>query len=473
MVTQSNSQLAPPHGKNRKAEPIRITPTTPHEYIDERFTPFGGLLAFVKMLPALAIDQLFENTFVKPKRQPEKGHYFMFQGLIYLLIIGFQRLYHFTYIAHDPMLLGALQIQALPAVSTFWRWLKSCGINQANSMLKLIAAVRERVWSQVGYRFTKVHVDADTTVETVYGDIEGARRGHNRQHRGKKGLRPILAFINETKEYLWGKLRRGVTVSGKDAVKLIKAIWPQLPSCVQEVVLRADSEFFSEPAVKACEKENVHYIISTKKVKPEFDPDRWYQAPKGPAHIQYNSCEFQPGSWKTRRHFIAMRQPKKDASNAHGQQPDFFEEEDYTLRIFVTDLPGAAHQLIAEYDDRAACETLIGEAKREGLCAIPSKSFRNNMVFFQIVMFVYNLWRHMQAIVDAKEQTQFQRHTIHVARLKLLFVAAKIVRHSDQVKIKFSQYLDFRPQLEKVFQFFDDLLRTPETWERPPAWGGT
>ena len=95
MVTQSNTRRPSSQGKNRKAEPFRITPATQHEYIDERFTPFGGLLAFVKMLAAFKLDELFDNAFIKPKRVPERGHYFMFQGLMYLLIIGFQRLYHF------------------------------------------------------------------------------------------------------------------------------------------------------------------------------------------------------------------------------------------------------------------------------------------------------------------------------------------------------------------------------------------
>jgi hypothetical protein len=47
------------------------------------------------------------------------------------------------------------------------------------------------------------------TVSTVYGDIEGARKGHNTKHRGKKGLRPALCFVAETREYLCGTQRRG------------------------------------------------------------------------------------------------------------------------------------------------------------------------------------------------------------------------------------------------------------------------
>jgi hypothetical protein len=472
MVKQSKTDPLQRQGKWRRPDPFVITASTPHEYIDEFFSPFGGLLAFVKMFEALRVKDLFDEHFVKPARTPEKGHYFMFTGLLFLLITGFQRLYHFSYIAQDPMLLGILGVSDLPVVSTFWRWLKSCGINQANSLVKLIAVVRERVWSQVGYCFETIHIDIDTTVKTVYGEIEGARKGHNRQYRGKKGLRPILSFCAETKEYIFGKLRRGTTVSGKDTKKFIKAIRPLLPGCVQNVIIRADSELFSEVAVTSCEEENYSYIIASKKTAPDFDPERWYSLRKHP-EIQYNSCEYRPTSWKKPQRFVAMRILKKDAEHLDGKQADLFEDADYKYRIFVNDRKGRPHKIIDEYDGRAAAEPLIGEAKREGLNAIPSKRFLKNMVFFQLVMLVYNLWRHMQAFVDAEERSNFRQHTVHVARLKMLFLAAKITRHGRQEKIKYSRFLDFRPQLEKLFQKLDELIRSSEIWDHPISWAST
>ena len=45
----------------------------------------------------------------------------------------------------------------------------------------------------------------------------------------------------------------------------------------------------------------------------------------------------------------------------------FFEDDNYTYRIFCTDLAGKAHDVIFEYDKRADVENLVGEAKREGL----------------------------------------------------------------------------------------------------------
>ncbi len=46
--------------------------------------------------------------------------------------------------------------------------------------------------------------------------------GYNPGNKGEKGLRPIMGFIYETKEYVYGYLRSGKTVSGEEFAKYIK-----------------------------------------------------------------------------------------------------------------------------------------------------------------------------------------------------------------------------------------------------------
>ena len=89
-------------------------------------------------------------------------------------------------------------------------------------------------------------------METIFGNQQGGRKGHNTKYRGKKVLRPILCFIDEIREYLLGKLRKGQTVSGKEAADFIKKIKNHLPGCVHQVLLRADGEFLSWQSVAAC-----------------------------------------------------------------------------------------------------------------------------------------------------------------------------------------------------------------------------
>jgi len=45
-----------------------------------------------------------------------------------------------------------------------------------------------------GIRHTLVHINMDTTVETLYGKQQGGRKGHNTKHRGKKAYRPGAGF---------------------------------------------------------------------------------------------------------------------------------------------------------------------------------------------------------------------------------------------------------------------------------------
>ena len=100
---------------------------------------------------------------------------------------------------------------------------------------------------------------------------------------------------------------------------------------------------------------------------PPFDPDGWYK-PFKRQPVEYNSCRYQPTGWGCALRFVAMRIAKQNKRRS--KQPiqcKLFEDDNYTYRIFCTDLAGKGHDVIAEYDKRADVENLVGEAKREGL----------------------------------------------------------------------------------------------------------
>ena len=201
----------------------------------------------------------------------------MVVGILMLLFIGFNRIWHFVYIRLDAMLCGFFRVDRLPAASTYWRYVDSLGINQAISIMKISAALRERIWQLCGLKFVRVRVNIDTTVKTVYGSQHGARKGHNTKHRGKLGLRPVLVFIEETREYLTGKLRKGATITGKETASLITDIDNHLPDCVREVLLRAYGEFMSWESVQAAMDAGFDFIIANRGCTPSFAADSWYR----------------------------------------------------------------------------------------------------------------------------------------------------------------------------------------------------
>ncbi len=286
--------------------------------------------------------------------------------------------------------------KAESAKSGYWRYADSLGINQGMSLLMVMSALRERVWQLCGLSYSQVHINIDTTVETIYGGQQGGRKGHNPRNRGKKGFRPVLCFIQETREYFMGKLRRGETVGGEEVAALIRVFQKYLPGCVREVILRGDGEFISREAVKAAREEGFHFIFGNKVCAPPFAPAGWYKARKKDA-VEYNEVLYRPGGWDEACRFVCMRIPKEAPSEGNTQL-ELLEDGNYTYRVFVTDLTEAAHIVIEEYDQRADCENLIGEAEAGGLEAIPSRKFGNNYAYFQIVMLAYNIWRSFKML---------------------------------------------------------------------------
>ena len=177
-----------------------------------------------------------------------------------------------------------------------------------------------------------------------------------------------------------------------------------------------------------------------------------------------------------------MRIAKEQKHASHQpQQCMLFEDDNYTYRVFCTCLAGPAHQVITEYDKRADVENLVGEAKHEGLDMLPSAKFKNNYAFFQIVMLAYNIWRYMKMIAqhsmsDDHSHTgsaglkDIMTNTVRIARLKLLFIAAKVVSAGNRDKVKYSIHDSRTPTMLDFLNFLDKARSAPKPWHEAGIW---
>ena len=460
-----------------------VGPSTEYETCSEQISPFGGLLALVKFFDLIKFREIFDSSYQKPTRNPKLGHHLMLTGVLMLLFIGFNRIWHFTYLRTDAMLCGIFRVKCLPVASTFWRYVDSLGINQANSLLKLMAVLRERVWRICDIDYLRVRVNIDTTVETLFGNQQGGRKGHNMKNRGKKGYRPVLCFIANTREYLVGKLRKGETMSGSESAEIIGKITDCLPGCVREVLLCADAEFLSWESVNAAMRAGFKFVIGNKGCTPKFDASGWYR-PYKRKPFEFNSCIYQPSGWGVACRFVVMRLPKeKETVPGQAVQCPLFEDDLFTYRIFCTNEGGKPHKIIESYDKRADVENLVGEAKREGLDAIPSAKFKNNYAYFQIVMLAYNIWRYLKILAERSRGgddevpdsssvglTGIENNTIRIARLKVLLIAAKLVFHSNRDKVKFSEHDVRTPGLMHFLKFLDKKRAIGRPWLENRFW---
>ena len=130
-----------------------------------------------------------------------------------------------------------------------------------------------------------------------------------------------------------------------------------------------------------------------------------------------------------------------------------FDTPEYTYRVFVTNMDGPLDALVWFYNQRAGAENLIKEANNDaGLAAHPSNRWRMNANWFQIVMLAYNLNGWLQLFNrEERARVETMRHaTLATARLRFLFLAAKIWRHAGRVGVSYSDHYQEQGLLQRL-----------------------
>lgn len=414
------------------------------------------------MLEKLGFQQLVEDT-LTVKRQTRSMPVFGFiLGMILACYVGFSRLHHLRFLKREPMLTGILHVAELPPQCTFWRFLASLHLGIAQQLLTVEWRMRERVWAAANVQLDTLTVDTDTTVHTLFGNQMGARKGYNPKHKGKKSYQPILSFFAETREYAAGALRPGDRPDGREIAAHLDAVEKGLPPCVKRVYARADSGFYCREAIEAYEKKNWRYVVVARKTArliEQLQAADWKPSPRTDADQQ---CEFlyQPDGWSTAHRFLALRyvKPEETAESAKPEQYQLFDTPQYIYRVFVTDMDDRLDLLVGFYNLRAAAENLIKEANNDaGLAAHPSSRWMMNANWFQIAMLAYNLNCWLQLFHREEEaRVETMKHTtLATARLRFLFLAARIWRHAGRVGVSYGDHY----QEKHLFQRLMERLR--------------
>lgn len=440
-------------------EPNKIGASTPYDFEAKNLTAYGGLLPVATMLEKLGFQQLVAETLTVKRKTKAMPMYQFVLAMVLACYVGFSRLFHLRFLEREPMLTGILAVLRLPPQSTFWRFLASLHLGVARQLLQVQRRMRERVWEASNVRLTDATLDTDTTVHTLFGNQMGARKSYNPKNKGKKSYQPILTFLAETKEYVTGSLRTGDRPSGKAIAAHLDDAVAALPATVKTVYARADSGFYCWEAVQAYEKRNCRFIVvarKTARLVDELKAAAWKRSARTDADGQ---CEFfyQPEGWGKAYRFLALRYEKKpEESRTEGpEQYQLFDTPEYSYRVFVTNMDAPLDALVGFYRGRASAENLIKEANNDaGLAAHPSKRWTMNANWFQIVMLAYNLncWLLLFQREEAAQVADMPHTTLATARLRFLFLAAKIWRHAGRVGVSYSDHYQERGLLDRLMQ---------------------
>jgi hypothetical protein len=80
--------------KANGAKARKINALTVYETCTDQLSTFGGLLPQIKFFDLVGFKEIFDSTYLVPRRDPKLGHHLMDVGILMLLFIGFNRLLH-------------------------------------------------------------------------------------------------------------------------------------------------------------------------------------------------------------------------------------------------------------------------------------------------------------------------------------------------------------------------------------------
>jgi hypothetical protein len=366
--------------------------------------------------------------------------------------------------------------------STVWRLLAQLGAPELGAVAAARAAAREVAWAQraetggaavpaaraAGRVLPGLVIDLDATIVICHSEKESAAA----TFKSTFGYHPILAFLDNSGEFLAGLLRPGNAGANTaaDHITVLDQALAQIPDAHRHgvpMLVRADGA--------GCSKAFLAHIRSLRgqAVATEFSvgwavtgreraaierlpATAWTDAVDAEGRIRDGAhvaeltgmlpagtlADYPPGT----RVLIRRERPHP------GAQLDAFEERDgWRYQCIATDTAlgqlaflDARHRAHARVEDRIRC------GKDTGLGRFPSRTFAINAAWLTAVMLAVDLLAWTQTIL-LHDQPALTRAEPKTLRYRLLHTAARLTRGGRRLRLRVDQHWPWAAHLAAAF----------------------
>jgi len=280
----------------------------------------------------------------------------------------------------------------VPAPSTLGTFLRSFSWADARSLDKVAGELLSRAWSAgAGPGQGPLTIDVDSSICETYGlKKQGARFGYT----NVRGLHPLLATASGTGDVLGVRQRGGNAHTARGAAGFLAEVFNRVRAAgaTGPLSLRADSGFYNNKVVAACQRAGVRFSITAKmskslrKVIDKVPEGAW-------AKIPYWMESGADVAETTYRAFgkNELRVIVRRVKPTPGSQLALF--TDYEYHAFVTDRVGTAVAVDADHRRHAEIELVIRDLKEGPWAHMPSGRFGANAAWLALGAIAHNLAR--------------------------------------------------------------------------------
>jgi hypothetical protein len=363
-----------------------------------------------------------------------------------------------------------------------WRLLDQVNDRELAGIAAARSAAREVVWAQraevtgaavptavaAGVELPGLVLDVDASIVVCHSEKESAAA----TFKSSFGYHPILAFCDNSGEFLAGLLRPGNAGANTaaDHITVLDAALAQIPDTHRHgvpVLVRADGAGCSKAFLAhirslrhqaVCAEFSVGWAVTDRERRAiaKLPETAWAEAidadgrPRQGAHVAELTgllpprtlADYPPGT----RILVRRERPHP------GAQLDAFEERDgWRYQCVATDTGvGQLAFLDARHRAHARVEDRIRTGKDTGLGRFPSRQFSINAAWLTTVMLAVDLlaWTQTMLLHDQPALAKAEPKTL---RYRLLHVAARLVRGGRRLRLRLDRTWPWATALALAF----------------------
>ena len=399
---------------------------------------------FHEFLQVLQIRRFLTQNLDYPRCNQRYSLAQMILALVYPLVLGLDRLETASFLRSNGTFQYLTGLQSFPDPQTLRRFL----LQAPDSFLRQMHRANDRLLQNFIHLPThrsRLILDLDSTVITVFGRQEKAEVGYNPRYRGKRSYNPLLC-IEANSSYLWDtELRPGNAGTSDGGIELMATCFVNVPRDIREVRVRADAGFGFNPILEILEAKPTQYTVVARFTQAfkRLLPGLRYESVN--RHWEMGECEYRPHGWPKARRFVVARR------FIPGEEPEstLFTLGRYLYRAWVTNMNLTPAGIWHFYDGRAGMEPRICELREDfALRKIPTASFAANALYLEVIRLAYNL---VTAFQRTCLQESWQNLTLGKLRYKLFLLPGELTRPQNRPVLRLKE----SPMLRKLV---DEML---------------
>lgn len=405
---------------------------------DAGLTHYGGIFFFHEFTRVLQLRRSLTRHLHYPRRNQRYELSQMLLALIYPVILGLDRLETAGLLRSNGTFQYLTGLPNYPDPQSLRRFLLQAPPEFRQQLHRFNDRLLRQFIHQPEHR-SRLILDLDSTVVTVFGSQEGAAVGYNPRYRGKRSYDPLLC-LEANSSFLWDtELRPGNagTWAGSDA--LLASCFLSIPSDIREVRVRADAGFGFHPVLELLEQRPAQYAVVarlTTALKRLLGGLRYQRL-----NARWEIAEFahQLTGWPCVRRCIVARRKIEETE----PEPTLFTLDRYLYRAWFTNLSLTPAGVWNFYEGRAGMEPRIRELREDyALRNIPTRAFAANALYLEVVRLAYNL-------VTAFQRTclpeGWQSLTLSRLRHRLFWLPGELTRPHNRPTLR----LPARPAIQE------------------------